>query len=386
MKRIYADNAATTKICGGAKWAMMSCMSKYYGNPSSLHEEGQKAAERLNDCRRRIAKCINAEPEEIIFTSGGTEANNLALKTIEINSKDYFEKRKSVVFISSIEHPSILNYPLNKTYYPILPDQDGVIQPSMIMQMFGIVEDSKSYVSAVSVMMVNNETGVINDIKGIASFCNKNGILVHTDAVQAAGHISIDVKDLGIDLLSMSAHKFGGPRGVGALYCNKKYLHPAQLLYGGHQEMGVRAGTENLPAIVGMTVALEECLYYQNERFTHLIKLRELLENELNTIPNSRCNTKAGNIYPGIINWSFDGVKGEELQLVLDTLGVAVSTGSACSSGELTPSHVLKSMQIDNDTALSSIRISLSHNNTEEDVLEIGKRIKMAVANLRGAF
>lgn len=375
---IYADNAATTRLSDVALNAMMPLMQEIYGNPSSLHHIGQIAKEYLEDARERVAKCINASPKEIYFTSGGSEADNQAIITAAYNGA---KKGKKHIISSKFEHHAVLHTleKLEKEGFEItLLDvyKEGVVR----------VEDLKNAIredtALVTIMTANNEVGTLQPIKEIGAVCREKGVVFHTDAVQAVGHISVDVKDMNVDMLSVSAHKFHGPKGVGALYC-RRGIPLQSLINGGAQERNKRAGTENMPAIVGMAAALEEAVKNLDKNAEYISALRDRIINGVKDIEKSRINGDLEKRLPGTVNMCFEGIEGESLILLLDQAGICSSSGSACTSGSLDPSHVLLSMGVPVEIAHGSLRLSLSESNTEEEVDFIIDTIKKTVVYLR---
>ncbi len=378
MNYIYADNAATTKLSKTALEAMMPYLTEEYGNPSSLHTVGQLAAEALFNARRTVADCLGCDPKEIIFTGGGSEADNQALLTAsEIGAR----KGKKHIISDAIEHHAILHTlkRLEKQGFEItlLPvDGEGRVDPEAVRN--AIRPDT----ALVTIMMANNEIGTIEPVKEIAEICHEKGVLFHTDAVQAVGHIPVDVKKIGCDMLSLAGHKFHGPKGVGALYARKGLL-VSSLIEGGAQERGKRAGTENIAGIAGMAAALKEATGKLSENMAKLTKLRDRLIEGLSVIPHSILNGSRTERLPGNVNMCFEGIEGESLLLLLDQKGVCASSGSACTSGSLDPSHVLLAIGRIHDVAHGSLRLSLSEYNTEEEIEEIIKAVPEVVAYLR---
>jgi cysteine desulfurase len=379
IMKIYADNAATTKMSPAAIEAMLPYMSEIYGNPSSLHSEGQAAAEALSDARERIAKHLGCSAREIIFTSGGSEADNQAIITA---AKMGEKKGKKHIISTAFEHHAVLHAleALEKqgfevTYLPI--NDNGIIK----------VDDVKNAIRPdtclVTVMYANNEIGTVQPIAEIGAVCREAGVLFHTDAVQAAGHIEIDVARENIDMLSLSAHKFHGPKGIGVLYA-KKGIILQNLIYGGAQERGKRAGTENIPAIMGMAAAFDEACDKIEENSAKLCKLRDRLIEGLCAIPHSILNGDAEKRLPGNVNVCFEGIEGESLLLLLDDKGIAASSGSACTSGSLDPSHVLLALGRPHEVAHGSLRLSLCEENTEEEIEYIIEAVGDVVSLLRG--
>ena len=376
---VYADHAATTPVHEAARKAMLHCLEEDYGNPSSLHSVGQRAREILDEARADVAQCLNADPAEIYFTGGGSEADNQALLTGALLGA---KKGKKHLITTAFEHHAVLHTmkALEKqgftvTYLDV--HADGVVRLSDVAA--AITDDT----ALVSVMMVNNEIGTIQPIQEIAKLCQDKGVLFHTDAVQAVGHIPVDVKALGVDMLSLAAHKFHGPKGVGALYC-RKGIRPEILIQGGAQERGRRGGTENMPGIVGMAAALQEAVSNLNADMVYVTALRERLIEGLSQIPHSRLNGSRNLRCPGTVNFCFEGIEGESLLLWLDAKGVAASSGSACTSGSLDPSHVLLALGLPHEIAHGSLRLSLSADNTEEEVAHILKVVPEVVEYLRG--
>lgn len=376
---VYADNAATTKISRKALEAMNSAYKKYYGNPSSLHSSGQAAAEQLFHARERIAKNIHAaSAREIYFTSGGSESDNQAILSAAENGR---KKGKMHIISSAFEHHAVLHTlkKLEKQGFKItLLDvhKNGIINPAEVEA------EIRQETCLVTIMFANNEIGTIQPIKEIGRICKENGVVFHTDAVQAAGHIPIDVQAMNIDLLSISAHKFHGPRGIGALYCrNGIFLH--SLIEGGAQERSKRAGTENLPAILGMAEALDEACENMERTFEYVTALRNRLINGLSEIPHSVVNGDTENRLPGNVNMCFEGIEGESLLLLLDMKGIQASSGSACTSGSLDPSHVLLAIGLVHEVAHGSLRLSLSAENTIEEIEYIIREIPQIVEYLR---
>lgn len=376
---VYADHAATTPVHEAARKAMLHCLEEDYGNPSSLHSVGQRAREILDEARADVAACLNADPSEIYFTGGGSEADNQALLTGALLGA---KKGKKHLITTAFEHHAVLHTmkALEKqgftvTYLDV--HSDGVVRLSDVAA--AITDDT----ALVSVMMVNNEIGTIQPIAEIAKLCQEKGVLFHTDAVQAVGHIPVDVKALGVDMLSLAAHKFHGPKGVGALYC-RKGIRPEILIQGGAQERGRRGGTENMPGIVGMAAALQEAVSNLNADMVYVTALRERLIEGLSQIPHSRLNGSRNLRCPGTVNFCFEGIEGESLLLWLDAKGVAASSGSACTSGSLDPSHVLLALGLPHEIAHGSLRLSLGADNTEEEVAHILKVVPEVVEYLRG--
>ncbi len=378
MNTIYADNAATTKISKTALAAMLPCFEENYGNPSSLHTVGQNAAEALFNARRTVAECLGCDPKEIIFTGGGSEADNQALLTgAELGAR----KGKKHIISDAIEHHAVLHSlkRLEKLGYEVtlLPvNGEGFVDPEDVRK--AIRPDT----ALVTIMMANNEIGTIEPIKEIAEICHEKGVLFHTDAVQAVGHIPVNVKEIGCDMLSLAGHKFHGPKGVGALYARKGLL-VSTLIEGGAQERGKRAGTENIPGIVGMAAALKEATDNLEANMSKITKLRDRLIEGLSVIPHSILNGPRDKRLPGNVNMCFEGIEGESLLLLLDQKGICASSGSACTSGSLDPSHVLLAIGRIHDVAHGSLRLSLCESNTEEEIETIIKAVPEVVDYLR---
>lgn len=379
MPRIYADNAATTKISQTAMKAMISAMENSYGNPSSIHQIGMAANDALQTAREQIARCLGCMPKEIFFTSGGTESDNQAIMSAAMLGA---KQNKRHIISTAFEHHAVL-HTLRR-----LKEQGFEIQLLDVGAEGNItaaqVEDAiRPDTCLVTVMFANNEIGSVLPIAEIGEVCRAHGVLFHTDAVQAAGHIPVNVKKQNIDMLSLSAHKFHGPRGIGALYV-KRGIELTSLMEGGGQERGKRPGTENLPAIMGMAAALkEECtLMEQNE--AKVIAMRDRLIQGLSQIPYSILNGSREKRLPGNVNVCFEGVSGESLLLLLDSRGICASSGSACASGALDPSHVLLSLGLAPEIAQGSLRISLDISNTEEEIDYMLEVIPQVVEQLRG--
>ncbi len=376
---IYADNAATTRMSDAAIDTMTSLMKETYGNPSSLYGFGQKAKEVLEEARASVAAAIGAAPDEIIFTSGGSEADNQA-----ITSAAYFGKLKGKTHIisSAFEHHAVL-HTLNKLkkegFEVTLLDvhEDGLVRPEEVRE--AIRDDT----CLVTIMFANNEIGTIQPIREIGAICREKGVIFHTDAVQAIGHVPVNVADDNIDMLSASAHKFHGPKGVGFLYV-RKGVPIANLIEGGAQERGKRAGTENVPGIAGASVALKEALSSMEENRKHQTLMRDKLIEGLGAIPHSAINGDVTHRLPGNVNFCFEGIEGESLLLLLDDKGIQASSGSACTSGSLDPSHVLLAIGRVHDVAHGSLRLSIGEDITDEDVSYIIKSVGEVVEYLRG--
>lgn len=379
MPRIYADNAATTKISQTAMKAMISAMENSYGNPSSIHQIGMAANDALQTAREQIARCLGCMPKEIFFTSGGTESDNQAIVSAAMLGA---KKNKRHIISTAFEHHAVL-HTLRR-----LKEQGFEIQLLDVgaegnITAAQVEEAIRPDTCLVTVMFANNEIGSVLPIAEIGEACRAHGVLFHTDAVQAAGHIPVNVKKQNIDMLSLSAHKFHGPRGIGALYV-KRGIELTSLMEGGGQERGKRPGTENLPAIMGMAAALkEECtLMEQNE--AKVIAMRDRLIQGLSQIPYSILNGSREKRLPGNVNFCFEGVSGESLLLLLDSRGICASSGSGCASGALDPSPVLLSLGLAPEIAQGSLRISLDISNTEEEIDYMLEVIPQVVEQLRG--
>lgn len=377
--KIYADNAATTKMSKTAIDAMLPYMESIYGNPSSLYEFGQEAKSALEDARARVAAVLGCEPREITFTSGGSEADNQAI----ISAARIGEKKgKKHIISTAIEHHAVL-HTLNKlekegfevTLLPVEPTT-GLVTAQQVAD--AIREDT----ALVTIMYANNEIGTILPIEQIGDVCKAKEVLFHTDAVQAVGHIKLNVKYENIDMLSLSGHKFHGPKGVGVLYA-RRGINLTNIIEGGGQERGKRAGTENVPAIMGLAAALEEAYNNIDATTCHLLPLREKLIAGLSEIPHSALNGDKEKRLPSNVNFCFEGIEGESLLLLLDDKGIAASSGSACTSGSLDPSHVLLAIGRIHDVAHGSLRLSLGEETTEEEVDYIIKSVKEVVEYLR---
>ena len=377
--RIYADNAATTKMCRAAIDAMIPCMEEQYGNPSSLYVLGQEARELLEQARADVASAIGALPREILFTSGGSEADNQAIRSAAALGK---KSGKMHIISTAFEHHAVLHTlkKLQKEGYSVtLLDvhEDGLVRVEELEA--AIREDT----CLVTIMYANNEIGTIQPISEIGAVCKKHGVLFHTDAVQAVGHLPIDVKKQNIDMLSSSAHKFHGPKGVGFLYV-RKGIRLTNLIEGGAQERGLRAGTENVAGIVGLAAALKEAVANMDKNAAHMQQQRDRLIAGLQEIPHSALNGDATNRLPGNVNFCFEGIEGESLLLLLDDRGICASSGSACTSGSLDPSHVLLAIGRVHDVAHGSLRLSIGEDITPEEVDYIIQNVKEVVAYLRG--
>lgn len=377
-KFVYADNAATTPVSDHVLNAMLPFYKEHYANPSSIYKISRESKRYIENAREDIAKCINAKPSEIFFTSGGSEADNWAIKGVAFEQK---KRGKNHIITSKIEHHAVLHSAkeLEKegfevTYLDV--SKDGIID---LNELESAIKDTTALVS---IMYANNEIGTIQPIKEIGNICRKHNVVFHTDAVQAIGNVHIDVEDQNIDLLSLTAHKIHGPKGVGALYI-KKGIKIHNLIDGGAQERGRRAGTENVAGIIGLKVAIEDACSTIDARIEHLTKLRDKLIDSVLKIDRSRLNGDRINRLPGNANFCFEGIEGESLLLMLDMKGVCASSGSACTSGSLDPSHVLLAIGLPHEIAHGSLRISLSDQNTMEDIDYIISVLPAIVERLR---
>ena len=378
MINVYADNAATTKVSDTAFNAMLPYFKELYGNPSSLYTLGQKSQEAIFSARETVAACLNCDMKEITFTSGGSEADNQA-----IISAAYLGAKsgKKHIISSAFEHHAVLHTleKLKKEGFEVtlLPvHSDGFVRVDELKD--AIREDT----ALVTIMFANNEIGTIQPITEIGKICREKGVIFHTDAVQAAGHIQIDVKAQNIDMLSIASHKFHGPKGAGALYV-RKGIPLLNLIEGGAQERGKRAGTENVPAIVGMAAALKESCDSLDKNFDYVKSLRDMIARELSKIPHSKINGDLERGLAGTLNMCFEGIEGESLLLLLDDKGISASSGSACTSGSLDPSHVLLALGLPHEVAHGSLRISLSEYNTKEEAEHIIREVPKVVEYLR---
>ena len=377
--RIYADNAATTKMSRVSIDAMLKCMEEEYGNPSSLYALGQQAKEVLEQARKDIAAVINAEPREILITSGGSEADNQAIRSAaEIGKKN----GKMHIISTAFEHHAIL-HTLKRMeaegFEVTLLDvhEDGLVRVEELEE--AIRDDT----CLVTIMFANNEIGTVQPIREIGEVCKKHGVLFHTDAVQAVAHLPIDVKADNIDMLSSSAHKFHGPKGIGFLYA-RKGIRLTNLIEGGAQERGKRAGTENVAAVAGMAAAIKETAGNMQANIEHMSAMRDRLIRGLQEIPHSALNGDAKKRLPGNVNFCFEGIEGESLLLMLDDRGICASSGSACTSGSLDPSHVLLAIGRVHDVAHGSLRLTIGEDITEEEVDYMIENVKEVVEYLRG--
>jgi len=376
--QVYADNAATTQISDRALAEMIKYYSPDFQNPSSLHTYGQAAADALADARERIAKCLNCDPRGIVFTSGGSEADNQAiLSAVAIGAR----KGKKHIISSAIEHHAVLHTleALKKYGYEItlLPvDEKGLVSVESVRN--ALREDT----ALVTIMFANNEIGTIQPIAEIGRICREKKVIFHTDAVQAVGHIPVDVESMNIDMMSVAAHKFHGPKGVGLLYC-RRGLTLKPLINGGAQEKGKRAGTENLPAIMGMAAALEDAVASLHEYMKKVGAIRDKIIAELSKIPHSFLNGDPIKRLPNNVNMCFEGIEGESLLLMLDMYGIAASSGSACTSGSLDPSHVLLAIGLPHEVAHGSLRLSFCESTTDEEADYIIEKVPGVVEKLR---
>lgn len=377
-KIIYADNAATTAMSEVAVAAMMPYLKQVYGNPSSLHSVGQAAKEALDNARAIIAKCLNCDAKEIYFTSGGSESDNQAIRSAAINGA---KKGKKHIVTTAFEHHAVL-HTLKKlekegfevTYLDV--HENGIVTAEEVAA--AIRPDT----ALVTVMYANNEVGTIQPVKEIGAACRERGVVFHTDAVQAVGHVPVDVKAENIDMLSLSAHKFHGPKGVGALYC-RRGVPLAVLVEGGAQERGKRAGTENIAGAVAMAAALENACENMQKNSSKLLALRDRLIDGLLKIPHSKLNGDRTRRLPNNVNICFEGTEGESLLLHLDAAGICASSGSACTTASLEPSHVLLALGLPHEIAHGSLRLTLSPENTEEEIDYIIKTVPDAVDKVR---
>ncbi len=375
---VYADNAATTQMSDSVLKAMMPLLTDIYGNPSSLHSVGQIAKEHLEAARETVAECIGADPKEIYFTSGGSEADNQAIRSAAYIGA---RKGKKHIISSKFEHHAVLHTldALKKEGFTVtLLDvySNGIVKPEDVAN--AITDET----CLVTIMTANNEIGTIQPIAEIGEICKEKGVLFHTDAVQAVGHIPVNVKDMNCDMLSVSAHKFHGPKGVGFLYARKGILL-TNIIYGGAQERNKRAGTENMASIVGMATAIKDATDHLQENAEKVTAMRNRLIDGLKGIERSRINGDLEHHLPGTLNMCFEGIEGESLLLLLDAKGICASSGSACTSGSLDPSHVLLSIGVPVEIAHGSLRLSISEYNTMEQMDHIVKSVPEVVSYLR---
>lgn len=375
---IYADNAATTKMSDIAVQAMLPYLQEIYANASSVHLLGQRSAAALFSARQQVAQVLNCAPKEVFFTSGGSEADNQALISAAALGK---KQGKCHIVSTAMEHHAILHtlealQAEGFTVTLLRPQADGIVTATQVAE---AITDTTCLVS---VMYANNETGAIQPIREIGALCRKRGVLFHTDAVQAAGHLTIDVQRDNIDMLSLSAHKFHGPKGIGLLFA-KSNLQLTSLIRGGGQERGKRAGTENLPGIIGLAAALKDAQENMQQNTAYITGLRDALRNGLDKIDGADFNGSREHCLPGTVNYSFQGVNGETLLSLLSNEGICCSSGSACSAGSLEPSHVLLALGLSHETAQSALRFSLCEYNTMDEVQTIITKVTEAVNRLR---
>lgn len=375
---IYADNAATTKMSDVAVKAMLPYLQEIYANASSVHLLGQRSAAALFSARQQVAQVLNCAPKEVFFTSGGSEADNQALISAAAIGK---KQGKCHIVSTAMEHHAILHTlealeAQGFTVTLLRPQADGIVTATQVAE---AITDTTCLVS---VMYANNEIGAIQPIREIGALCRKRGVLFHTDAVQAAGHLTIDVQRDNIDMLSLSAHKFHGPKGIGLLFA-KSNIQLTSLIRGGGQERGKRAGTENLPGIIGLTAALKDAQKHMQENTAYITGLRDTLRNGLDKIDGAGFNGSREHCLPGTVNYSFQGVNGETLLSLLSNEGICCSSGSACSAGSLEPSHVLLALGLSKETAQSALRFSLCEYNTMDEVHAIITKVTEAVNRLR---
>lgn len=375
---IYADNAATTKMSDIAVQAMLPYLQEIYANASSVHLLGQRSAAALFSARQQVAQVLNCAPKEVFFTSGGSEADNQALISAAALGK---KQGKCHIVSTAMEHHAILHtlealQAEGFTVTLLRPQADGIVTATQVAE---AITDTTCLVS---VMYANNETGAIQPIREIGALCRKRGVFFHTDAVQAAGHLTIDVQHDNIDMLSLSAHKFHGPKGIGLLFA-KSNIQLTSLIRGGGQERGKRAGTENLPGIIGLAAALKDAQEHMQQNTAYITGLRDALRNGLDKIDGASFNGSREHCLPGTVNYSFRGVNGEALLSLLSNEGICCSSGSACSAGSLEPSHVLLALGLSHETAQSALRFSLCEYNTMDEVQTIITKVTEAVNRLR---
>lgn len=375
---IYADNAATTKMSDIAVQAMLPYLQEIYANASSVHLLGQRSAAALFSARQQVAQVLNCAPKEVFFTSGGSEADNQALISAAAIGK---KQGKCHIVSTAMEHHAILHtlealQAEGFTVTLLRPQADGIVTAAQVAE---AITDTTCLVS---IMYANNETGAIQPIREIGALCRKRGVLFHTDAVQAAGHLAIDIQHDNIDMLSLSAHKFHGPKGIGLLFA-KSSIQLTSLIRGGGQERGKRAGTENLPGIIGLAAALKDAQEHMQKNTAYITDLRDALRNGLDKIDGADFNGSREHCLPGTVNYSFQGVNGEALLSLLSNEGICCSSGSACSAGSLEPSHVLLALGLSHETAQSALRFSLCEYNTMDEVQTIITKVTEAVNRLR---
>lgn len=375
---IYADNAATTKMSDVAVRAMLPYLQEIYANASSVHLLGQRSAAALFSARQQVAQVLNCTPKEVFFTSGGSEADNQALISAAALGK---KQGKCHIVSTAMEHHAILHTlealeAQGFTVTLLRPQADGIVTATQVAE---AITDTTCLIS---VMYANNETGAIQPIREIGALCRKRGVIFHTDAVQAAGHLTINVQRDNIDMLSLSAHKFHGPKGIGLLFA-KSNIQLTSLIRGGGQERGKRAGTENLPSIIGLATALKDAQEHMQQNTAYITGLRDALRNGLDKIDGAGFNGSREHCLPGTVNYSFQGVNGETLLSLLSNEGICCSSGSACSAGSLEPSHVLLALGLSHETAKSALRFSLCEYNTMDEVQTIITKVTEAVNRLR---
>ena len=375
---VYADNAATTKVSPTAVAAMMPFLTEEYGNPSSFYSLGQRAAEALVKARETVAECLGAEPGEIYFTGGGSESDNQAIRSAAFVGA---KKGKRHIISTKFEHHAVLHTleQLEREGFDVtLLD----VHPNGVITVEDVANAIREDTCLVTIMFANNEIGTIQPIKEIAALCREKKIPFHTDAVQAVGHVPINVKEMNIDMLSLSGHKFHSPKGVGALYV-RRGIPLKNLIEGGQQEKGKRGGTENMPGIVGMAAALKESTDHMAENMKKITVLREKLITGLEKIPHSKLNGDRNLRVPGTVNFCFEGIEGESMLLLLDANGIAASSGSACTSGSLDPSHVLLALGLPHEVAHGSLRLSIGEYNNEAEIDHILETVPKVVERLR---
>ncbi len=375
---VYADNAATTQVSPTAVAAMMPFLTEEYGNPSSFYSLGQRAAEALVKARETVAECLGAEPGEIYFTSGGSEADNQAIRSAAFVGA---KKGKRHIISTKFEHHAVLHTlaQLEKEGFDVtLLD----VHPNGVITVEDVANAIREDTCLVTIMFANNEIGTMQPIKEIGALCREKKIPFHTDAVQAVGHVPINVKEMNIDMLSLSGHKFHSPKGIGALYV-RRGIPLKNLIEGGQQEKGKRGGTENMPGIVGMAAAMKEAIDHMDENMAKITALREKLITGLEKIPHSKLNGDRNIRVPGTVNFCFEGIEGESMLLLLDANGIAASSGSACTSGSLDPSHVLLALGLPHEVAHGSLRLSIGEYNNEAEIDHILETVPKVVERLR---
>ena len=375
---VYADNAATTQVSPTAVAAMMPFLTEEYGNPSSFYSLGQRAAEALMKARETVAECLGAEPGEIYFTSGGSEADNQAIRSAAFVGA---KKGKRHIISTKFEHHAVLHTleQLEKEGFDVtLLD----VHPNGVITVEDVANAIREDTCLVTIMFANNEIGTMQPIKEIGALCREKKIPFHTDAVQAVGHVPINVKEMNIDMLSLSGHKFHSPKGIGALYV-RRGIPLKNLIEGGQQEKGKRGGTENMPGIVGMAAAMKEAIDHMDENMNKITALREKLITGLEKIPHSKLNGDRNIRVPGTVNFCFEGIEGESMLLLLDANGIAASSGSACTSGSLDPSHVLLALGLPHEVAHGSLRLSIGEYNNEAEIDHILETVPKVVERLR---